>query len=116
MNTINDTVETIKESSQDQTNTAKNILKDTVQMREFMKRLKECTAELSAEVAFRKRRHYQSGGEDHEGGGDDEFPKDAFGAYCSVDGNGKKSRRGQLHTCLWTRQDRKGDEQVSGVA
>jgi methyl-accepting chemotaxis protein len=52
MNTISETIDTIKESSQGQTNTAKNILKDTVQMREFMKRLKECTAELSAESRF----------------------------------------------------------------
>ncbi|MBE9531752.1 MAG: methyl-accepting chemotaxis protein, partial [Proteobacteria bacterium] len=52
MNMINETIETIKESSQNQTSTAKNILKDTVQMREFMKRLKECTAELSAESRF----------------------------------------------------------------
>ena len=49
MNTIKETGDGIKESSQGQTNSAKNILKDTVQMREFMKRLKECTAELSAE-------------------------------------------------------------------
>ena len=49
MNSISSTMDDIKTAAQAQTNTAKKILKDTVQTREFLKKLKECTADLSGE-------------------------------------------------------------------
>jgi methyl-accepting chemotaxis protein len=49
INSANSTMNDIKTAAQTQTTTAKKISKDTVQMREFMKKLKECTADLSSE-------------------------------------------------------------------
>ncbi|MEE9543586.1 MAG: methyl-accepting chemotaxis protein [Thermodesulfobacteriota bacterium] len=49
MNSSNSTMDDIKSAAQTQTSTAKKILKDTVQTREFLKKLKESTAGLSGE-------------------------------------------------------------------